>query len=233
MVKIERFEAVGKCLFWREKKTLVIGDLHLGYEDSLVEQGIAVLKTELNEILEDLKKIFEIVGKVKKVILLGDVKHYFGRVLAGEFNGVYKVFDLIKGNLYVGGELLVCKGNHDTALESVVNDYDFVSLRESFVIEDVLFSHGDKINLEKIDKKIKLVVIGHHHPAITLQDREGIKKERYKCFYFGDGEKQDIIFAPSFSNSRFGVESLPWFDGKLKVFIVSEEKVYDFGGVGS
>jgi len=38
-MKIKQFEIVNRCLYWKEKKALIIGDLHLGYEDSLKESG--------------------------------------------------------------------------------------------------------------------------------------------------------------------------------------------------
>ena len=74
------FEFTDKALFIPEYGILVIGDLHLGYEQMLRELGILVPEMQPEQILESLKKIiFQITAKnykLKKVIFLGDIKHF-------------------------------------------------------------------------------------------------------------------------------------------------------------
>ena len=238
---IDRFETIDRVLFWKEKKILIVGDLHLGYEESLQEQGWTVPQILLDETMEIFKKIFKIAGKVEKIILLGDVKHNFAGVLRQEMSDVYAVFGLFKKNLINDGEIIVTKGNHDNILESIVKNFRGVRLLDFYIFEDVLFFHGDtqsweKIGLDVFDEKIKLIVTGHYHPAILVE--EGDKRERYKCFVFGKEKKlkKNMIVVPSFFTLVEGTDISGGFEGmdlkNIKVFAVSPDgSVYDFSGM--
>jgi uncharacterized protein len=237
-MKIERFEAIDRCLFWKEKGILIFGDLHLGYEQYLNERGWSFPRTQLEDTLEVLKRVFSRVGKVKKVILLGDVKHYFGGVLYREFKDAKTVFGLIEENLAENGKIVIVKGNHDAILEPIARKYDFIELRENFSVEDVLFIHGDEFKIESFDKKTKIVVMGHFHPAIIL--KEDAKSERYKCFLYGKLKelKKEAIILPSFFSLIEGSDvSQGLLEGRInvsnfEVFAVDDKgDVYDFGKV--
>src|SRR3989344_5523458 len=75
------FQFIGKTLYLEKPKILVIGDLHLGYEYMLRETGSLIPATQFRETKKDLKAVFlglkEQKKKIKKVIFLGDVKHFF------------------------------------------------------------------------------------------------------------------------------------------------------------
>lgn len=241
MTKIERFEAMDRCLFWKERKMLVVGDLHLGYEGLLNERGWTFPRTQVDETLEILKRIFEKTGKLKEVVLLGDVKHYFAGVLTMEFRDVYKIIEFIKKNLYENGKIVIVKGNHDNILEPIVKNYNFVELKDNYFVEDVCFFHGDKDSFSKFildskAKKCKLVVVGHFHPAVTLI--EDAKSEKYKCFLFGKDNKlkKQMIVVPSFFPLIEGSDVLKEIRERdfsdFRVFVVSD-RVYDFGKVKS
>ena len=53
------YEFLGKALFFPEQGILVIGDLHIGYEESLVESGILVPEQQVAEAVKDLEKIIQ------------------------------------------------------------------------------------------------------------------------------------------------------------------------------
>ena len=235
MTKIERFEAIDKALFWKEKKILVIGDLHLGYEEALSNKGIIMPPILVGETLESLKKILENAGKLNEIILLGDVKHALGSVVNQEMRDVFEVFSLLKKNLVENGKIVIVKGNHDNILEGMLKRFDFVELRDFYCINEVLFFHGNKKNWENIeiyDKKYKEFVVGHFHPAIIIE--EDVKREKYKCFVLGKFKGKDIIIAPSFFALNEGVEVKDILNEikitKIKIFAISPDgEVYDFG----
>ena len=56
-----------------------------------MESGAVFPKTQMEETLDLFKKIFEKMGKLKRIILLGDVKHYFAGVLRGEFEDFHNL----------------------------------------------------------------------------------------------------------------------------------------------
>ena len=48
---------IGKSVFFPEQGILAIGDLHVGFEQSLIESGILVPEQQVKEIIEDLQRI--------------------------------------------------------------------------------------------------------------------------------------------------------------------------------
>jgi putative SbcD/Mre11-related phosphoesterase len=243
ITKIERFEAIDRCLFWREKKTLIVGDLHLGFEGYARERGMSFPSVQIEETLELFGKIFAETGKVKEIVLLGDVKHHLGGVLYGEIADTEKVFTLLKENLLKGGKIIVTKGDHDNLLEPIISGYDYVEMAPSYTVGDVLFFHGNERRFNELDSKIgddsiKVVVIGDVHPAITL--KEDAKSEKYKCFLYGKmrSKRKELIIVPSFFPLVEGLDVLASRIelsavadiGKFEVFAVAD-KVYDMGRV--
>jgi len=239
MTKIERFEAIGRVLFWGKKKTLVVGDMHLGYEEYLAERGIAVPRSLVGETIEDLRKIFAKTGKLKEVVLLGDVKHYYAGILSSEFSDVKKIFKLIRENLIEDGKIIIVKGNHDASLEPITREIRGVELVDRYVLDDVMFLHGNKDSIKKAglelyDKKIKLIVVGHIHPAVYLREDE--KVEKYKCFVYGKWKRKKFIVVPSFFSLVEGLDisenhKVDDFDfSDFRAFLVAD-RVYDFGKI--
>ena len=230
-MKISKFEIVDRCLFWKAEKILVVGDLHLGYEGVLKESGVSLSLGQMEENYKIFKKIFKKTGKVDKIILLGDVKHYFGKVLKQESEDFVNLIYFLRENLLKNGKIVITKGNHDSLLEPIIKNYKDVDIVPYLIERGVLFFHGDKKSLESVgfklfDKKIKLVVEGHFHPAVVLSD--GSKKEKYKCFVYGEFLKKKSIIVPSF---------FPLVDGKnvldedtyLNKKDISNSKIYILG----
>ncbi len=254
MKKIDRFEFLDRCLFWRERKILIVGDLHLGYEETLRKGGLFFPENLIGSICDIFEKIFEKTGKLNKVILLGDVKHYFGGILRSEYKDFYKLINKIKKNLNKRGKIIITEGNHDSILKPIIRgkkDYDFVLLKPYHIEEDVLFFHG---NLKKdfweesvfLNRSVKEIVIGHFHPALTL--KKDSKTEKYKIFLLGKIKNKKIIILPSFfplnegsnilNHKQLIIKSRLKIDSKktdleikdLKVFVLDDNgKTYYFG----
>lgn len=226
---------LGKCLLIQSEKTkiLVIGDLHFGYEEALNRSGVFVSREMLKETLEYLEKIFTITGNVNKTILLGDIKHTFGRILGQEWNDVLEILDYLKQK---SKEIIIIQGNHDKIISPIAKKRE-VKVKNYIVFKEFCFLHGDK-NFEKItDKKIKYWIMGHAHPAIKISDK--IKTEKYKCFLVGKYKDKKIIILPSFIDYNLGSDprendlGLPWkFNlDQFEVKVVTEDSldVLDFG----
>ncbi len=227
-------EYIGKCLLV-DKKSLVIGDLHLGFEESMNKSGILVSRAMLNESIEYLDKVFSKTGKVKEIVLLGDIKHEFGGISNQEWGDSLRFFDYLKEKC---NKIIIIKGNHDNIIGPIARRSE-ISVRENYICEEYCFLHGDKDFSEIYDKKIKYWIVGHAHPAIKL--KEGVKIEKYKCFLDGDYKGKKIIVVPSFVEVNLGTDpreyelNLAWkFNlDKFKVKIVSDNlQVLDFGILG-
>ena len=83
---MEKIKYIGRCLLAKigKERILVAGDLHLGYEEYLNNEGIFVSRRMYSEMTEKFDKIFDRIGKVDEVVLLGDVKHSFGKIMKQE-----------------------------------------------------------------------------------------------------------------------------------------------------
>ena len=232
---MKKFEFVGKCLLvrTRKKKILVIGDLHLGYEEYLNRSGVFVSRKMFDEMVNYLEKVFEKTGRVDEVVLLGDVKHDFGSIMRQEWNDVLNLFDYLAKK---SGRIIVIKGNHDKILEPIARKRN-IEIKDFYLVGKFCFLHGDRDFSENYDKKIKYWIVGHGHPAIKISD--GVKVEKYKCFLVGDFKGKEIIVVPSFfaysegSDPRENDLGLTWkfnFE-KFKVFAVNGDllEVLEFG----
>ncbi|MCA9485239.1 MAG: metallophosphoesterase [Nanoarchaeota archaeon] len=234
-------EFVGKCLFIEEleKKILVVGDLHLGWEESLNRTGVFVSRKLFEENLEYLDKVFEKTGNIDEVVLLGDVKHEFGTIIKQEWNDVSSLFDYL---LEKTGKVVIVKGNHDVILEPIVKKYKKVELKDYYIVGKICFMHGDKDFVEIYSKEIQTWILGHAHPAIKISEPGGAKVEKYKCFLVGKFNKKNIVIVPSFFEGNAGSDPrendfrMAWEFNlkKFNVKIVNEEnlEVLDFGKLG-
>ena len=80
-MKNEKYKLISKTLFFPKEGILAVGDLHIGYDKALHEQGITIPFNQLEQTKKELKEIIEKIQKknqIKKIVLLGDIKHYFG-----------------------------------------------------------------------------------------------------------------------------------------------------------
>jgi uncharacterized protein len=242
-----KYKLISKTIFFPKEGILAVGDLHLGYDSMLKNQGINLsidqleeTKSELEIILKKVKAIYNL----KKIILLGDIKHHFGF----EKSEIFDVRSFLKflEKFVPKKDIILIKGNHDTF---TLKDYE---LKNYYLSEDenLAFTHGDKTYEELFkNKKIKIIVTSHIHPAVLLKDKHAIKKEKYKCFLIGKYKSKEIIIVPSFfpliegsevneieSSSGRWTQLIP--KDKMKSFeayIVSPGKagkVYPFGKFG-
>lgn len=209
---------------------LVVGDLHIGYEEMLNKSGQLVPRYQFEDIVQRFEKILDLVT-VERIILNGDIKHQFGEISKQEWNETTKLLTFLKRKANV----VIVKGNHDTLIEPIASKID-VSVVDYFDIGDVRVVHGHEIG--KIPSSIKTVVIGHEHAAISISD--GLRSELYKCFLKGKHDKYDLIVMPSFMNVTVGSdvskEKLlsPFLsDGVLDydVFVIGKGTCYHFGTV--
>lgn len=201
-----KLEYIGKCLLIEEmgKRIIVIGDLHLGYEQALNEGGVFVSRKMYNEMISELERVFEIAekgGEINEVVLVGDVKQEFEGILKQERGDTIR---LVNWLVERSERVTITKGNHDAILEPILRGKEGIELRDHYCLGEVIFAHGDKNIDEFWSKEVELIVIGHWHPAIELI--EGIKKERYKCFLEGTIRGKKIVVLPSFVDNREGID---------------------------
>ncbi len=172
--------------------TLIISDMHVGYEESLNKQGMLIPRFQFKDVEKRLKAMLEHV-KPHTVVINGDMKHEFGTISNQEWRETLAVLDLISK---YADQVILVKGNHDTILGPIAKKRN-VHIVDHFVLGDYYFCHGHVIPDNGDFKKAKTIVIGHEHPAILLRDT--IRAETYKCFLFGTYKRKRLIVLPSFN----------------------------------
>ena len=213
--------------------TLIIADVHIGYEEALNKQGVLVPRVQFEEMAKRMERIFDALKgkKIDMIIINGDLKHEFGTISEQEWRNTLKFLDLLAKHC---SEIVLVKGNHDTILGPIARKRN-VRVVDSFNIGKVLITHGDKVlNL----KDYETIIIGHEHPAVSL--KEGPRIEKFKCFLKGKYKGKNLIVQPSFNTMVGGTDILkdkilsPFLRqnlDKFDVYIV-EDKVYEFGKLG-
>lgn len=220
------------ALYLEKSRTLVVADLHIGYEEALNKQGILLPRFQFRETVARLKRILDS-AKPKKVIINGDLKHEFGGISVQEWRETLKVLDLI---LTYTDDVVLLRGNHDTIIGPIA-EKRHVRILDEILIGSFYITHGHRIPESLKLAKPRTVIIGHEHPAVGL--REGLRTELFKCFLVGEWRKKRLIVIPSFNTVVEGTDILknklisPFLQNRLdnfRVYIV-DERVYKFGMV--
>jgi len=227
-----KIEIIGTALWFKIEGVLVISDLHLGYEEYLHQKGVLLPKHQAKEIKEQLQGILEHL-KPKTILINGDLKHEFGTVLRQEWKDVLELIDFLHEYCL---DLVLIRGNHDVILGPIASKRS-ITVAQDYVLGDTLIVHGDKLVDLKNYPKIKRIIIGHEHPALSLKDKS--KTEKFKCFLKGKWEKKELIVMPSFNPLLEGTDILkekllsPFLEdvSNFDVFIESKGEVFNFGKV--
>ncbi|WP_456396045.1 metallophosphoesterase [Thermococcus sp.] len=144
-------------------RTLLIADPHIAFEAS---RGLRI-RTRFEERLAD----FINSEDPDVLIILGDVKEPLGmgiftkRLLMGFFSELGDI------------KILITRGNHDGRIEEVAGKFRNIEVSDHFLIDDVLFVHGNR-NLP--DVQFEDAYLGHIHPAVSIKFGSTLRKT--KCF---------------------------------------------------
>jgi len=183
-------------LFLDREEALIVADLHLGLEEEQESKGIHIPYTTFPKILELVLDPIKALN-CKKVFLLGDIKHEFGKPLKYEWFTTKK---LIKSIRSLGAEPEVIRGNHDNYIIWILKDLEVKLYEERLDLNKFTLSHGH-LKLEDFNH----LIMGHEHPVIALKDELGIK-HRFKAFLDGKIEGKRVTVLPSVSPLALGLD---------------------------
>jgi putative SbcD/Mre11-related phosphoesterase len=219
---IDNFPAV----YFKKIDTIVIADLHLGYESIMAEEGVLIPKTQFKEEMEMLKEILK-KKKSSRIILLGDIKNEFSETSYHEFKEVSDLLKFLKENFK---QVIVIKGNHDNYIYYVTSKCG-TELYDELLINEYYFVHGHQ-DLALKQLKAKTIVIGHEHPVIALYDEVG-GKEIVKCFLYGKTRfGKNLLVLPAFSTLSYGTEMNSVLKEELLSPILKIVELDEFEAVG-
>ncbi len=159
-------------LYVPSERMVVFADIHLGYEEYMARHGVFIPRAQLRYAKRSLERVFAATGRVKRVVIDGDLKHNFDRLTRQERVEVAELLEYLYG---YADEVIVVRGNHDNYVSIVLSDYgaELVERLElSTPAGRVLLVHGHRepSDLGEWD----IVVIGHEHPSIGIVDSLGL-----------------------------------------------------------
>jgi metallophosphoesterase superfamily enzyme len=147
-----------------EERYLVVADLHFGIEADLALHGLHFRSRSKDR----LERLLAIVDRADPdgLVLLGDVKHSIPSVTRQEYYELPRILDTIRSRI----PLLVFPGNHDVGIERYLRPGE-IQAKEGAIIDGVGYLHGHMYPSPSLAGH--LMIIGHHHPLLSLHDDVG------------------------------------------------------------
>jgi len=191
-----------------DKKSLVITDLHLGFESKLSLNNVYLGKN--NTVDETTKEIELIISKTKpdSLILLGDVKSGIKSITKTEWETVPSFFESITKLI----DTILVPGNHDANIEKLIPNGITLASSKGIIIDDILLTHGHTMPSENFSQ-VNTIVMGHVHPVFFQKESlingervwVSIKCKKQKMFHSKSGELE-VIILPSFNRYFYATQ---------------------------
>lgn len=204
MELLEGFETVDGYpgVFCEPLDALVVSDLHIGIEAVEARSGTLIPAFQLEELIEEIGEMADMTG-ASRLIVTGDIKHSFSGKSRREREELER---FLREMSMLFEEVSLVEGNHDAGLEYRIEEFTNVSLGESIVDAGILFVHGHEEVRDLAALGADVVVMGHEHPAVSLQDDAGVS-EKLRCFLYGSmGDGREILVLPAFTKLASGTE---------------------------
>lgn len=183
-----------RCLILDEGPTAIIGDLHLGYESALENEGMFIPRINTSSVRDSLNRIIDDY-EPEKVVLLGDIKHDFSRSSYQAKEDVRSIVKLIKE----AAEIVVVKGNHDNFIQTIVTGLDVTAVDHTDIM-------GFRLEHGHVDSGVRPVIIGHEHPSVKIPG-ELSGSIKLQCYVWAKYE--GVLVIPPFSPFASGNDLNP------------------------
>jgi len=190
------------------EKSLVITDLHLGFESNLSLNNIFLGKNKT--VAEITKEIEKIIKKTKpdSLVLLGDIKSGIKSITKTEWETVPIFFESITKLI----DTILVPGNHDANIEKLIPNGITLASSKGIIVDDILLTHGHTMPSENFSQ-VNTIVMGHVHPVFFQKESlingervwVSIKCKKQKIFHSKSGELE-VIILPSFNRYFYATQ---------------------------
>ena len=193
-----------KAIYWKEKSTLILSDIHLGKSGHFRKSGIPA-PSGIND--ENQARMTTLINQHKpdRLLILGDLFH-------SSVNREWFQFEEWR-NRFPELHIHLVKGNHDSLHSSF---YDRAEIMVSDVHQEEGFCFKHHPTAQKSEKE--MIVAGHLHPGIKLSGK-GRQSLRLPCFVF----RNSTIILPAFGT--FTGLHLIEKENELDIYAVVEDRV--------
>lgn len=154
-----------------KEKTVIVADLHIGWEISLTSRGIHI-PSQMPRLLA---KLSEVVKKTRPthLILLGDVKQAVPKISMEEWKNVPEFLEAVQK---IVKKVTIVPGNHDGDIEPLTPTSISIASSEGIIIGEktrIAIFHGHAWPKPEA-LSADVLVMSHIHPVIRFQDRMGL-----------------------------------------------------------
>lgn len=191
------------AIYWVEKKTLMLADVHLGKVAHFRKNGIAVPRKVEGAFYKKITLLFH-EFEIERLLFLGDLFHSFQ-------NNEWHLFSTwVKKQQ---SELILIQGNHDIIPAPKFEQLG-INIKSDFREDAFYFSHFPT------EKEENFVFCGHLHPGVNLK---GIGHQQLKvpCFYLS----QNQLILPAFG-AFTGLHILTPREGD-RIYVTSGKEVIE------
>lgn len=173
-----------RAVYFPGAKALVLADIHLGRDHA---SNVELPLGERGDVLERLDQLLDRFTP-ERVVIAGDLLHSFDSLPRPVEESLAAVETRIER---ADAELSVATGNHDTMLGSRFDSSD------THFVGDAIVCHGHFTP----DASASLYVIGHEHPAITIEGR------KRSCYLIGPAVPGGrVLVLPAFTRLAPGTD---------------------------
>lgn len=197
-----------RALFWRQRKTLIVADLHVGKAATFRAAAIPVPGGTTDETLARLSSAIQRSG-AERLVILGDLLH----AQSGRVPHTIKAIAAWRQS-YANIETLLVRGNHDLHAGDPPTDWCVACLDSPVADPPFVYQHLPQ------PSAAGYVLAGHLHPSVVLGGR-GRQSLRLPCFHFSP----TVGTLPAFGDFTGNAIIRPGPGDR--VFVVADDEVVD------
>ena len=198
--------------------SIVVADMHLGYEGAMAEEGAFLPKVNLKRICKEIKEGASMSG-ADRLIVDGDIKSEFSKVSIDELNELHDFMSFLERE---GIRPVLIKGNHDNFVDRYRGSFSMEIHDRQTEIGGYLFLHGDR-EPDSIGSGTKMIIMGHEHPAISISTALG-RREKIRCFLYGRYKKTRLLVLPAIGYFSSGMDAGAYGHGMLSPILRNANK---------
>jgi len=197
------------------EKTLVVSDLHIGWEINLVEKGIHI-PSQTFRLQEKLIKLIKSYMP-DRIVFLGDIKQAIPKISYEEWKSVPEFLESIQN--YVS-DISIILGNHDGDLEPLTPPSIKIFPSGGIVLgkdNNIGLFHGHAWPSSNL-LKCEVLIMGHVHPVLMFKDKLGFWTPPWQVWVKAKIDTKRLAKAYlSYLNIRAGSKPLETLKKKLSI----------------
>jgi putative SbcD/Mre11-related phosphoesterase len=208
-----------KALHLKEKKLIIIADLHIGIEFEYQQKGYNI-GVQTDRILDAIKSIVY-KTKAETLIILGDIRHTITALKSKQKGLMIKEHREIRHLLEELSNIVsihIIKGNHDGALQS---KYATLHSARGAIFHNVSMLHGHCWpNKELLEAP--LMLLAHVHPFIKIKAKVGLLTLQ-PCWIRGKIKKDKLISKYENAKKDINFIIMPAFNPLCRGLVLNTE----------